>query len=60
MNDSFGIALVPYLSEHFERSVFVHRIVTPALRLALIELEKPDVVIEEIVERNVRGPAETP
>jgi hypothetical protein len=60
VNDSFGVALMPYLSEHFERSVFVHRIVTPAQRLALIELEKPDVVIEEIVERNVRGRAETP
>jgi hypothetical protein len=60
VNDSFGIALAPYLSEHFERSVFVHRIVTPELRLALIEREKPDVVIEEIVERNVRGRGETP
>jgi hypothetical protein len=60
VNDSFGMALMPYLSEHFERSAFVHRIVTPDLRLALIELEKPDVVIEEIVERNVRGSPETP
>jgi hypothetical protein len=60
VDDSFGVALMPYLSEHFRRSVFVHRLVTPELRLALIELEKPDVVIEEIVERNVRGRAEAP
>jgi hypothetical protein len=60
VDDSFGVPLVPYLNEHFERSVFVHRIVTPELRLALIELEKPDLVIEEIVERNVRGQPERP
>jgi hypothetical protein len=53
--DSFGAALMPYLSEHFERSVFLTRILSPAQRLAVIELERPDVVIEEIVERNVRG-----
>jgi hypothetical protein len=53
--DSFGAALMPYLSEHFERSVFLTRTIPPAQRLALIELERPDVVIEEIVERNVRG-----
>lgn len=55
VTDSFGAALMPFLSEHFERSVFLTRIIPPAQRLALIELERPDVVIEEIVERNLRG-----
>jgi hypothetical protein len=53
--DSFGGALAPYLSEHFARSVFLTRILPPDQRLAIIDRERPDVVIEEIVERNVNG-----
>ena len=46
--DSFANALVPYLSESFSRIVYVwERDVNPEV----VELEQPDVVIQEIAER---------
>jgi alginate O-acetyltransferase complex protein AlgJ len=52
--DSMAIPLIPLLSENFTRIVYVS-----ARRLdpALILREKPDVVIEEIVERALHAPA---
>ena len=51
------IPLIPLLSENFSRIVYVsaHR-----LDPALILREKPDVVIEEMVERAMFGPAGFP
>jgi hypothetical protein len=52
--DSMAVSLIPLLSENFRRVVYV-----TSLRLdpALIERERPDVVIEEMVERNLLAPA---
>jgi alginate O-acetyltransferase complex protein AlgJ len=55
--DSMAIPLIPLLSENFSRIVYVS-----ARRLdpALIVREKPDVVIEEMVERSLHAPAALP
>jgi hypothetical protein len=48
--DSFSIALIPLLSEHFARSLYLwHCSFDPAI----VEREHPQVVIEEAVERTV-------
>jgi hypothetical protein len=54
--DSMAVSLIPLLSENFSRVVYV-----TSLRLdrALIERERPDVVIEEMVERNLLAPAQS-
>ena len=46
--DSFSDALIPYLSEHFSRSVYIWK---PTVDFTVIEREQPDVVIYEVVER---------
>ena len=57
--DSFANALIPYLSEHFERILYVW---DRDVDVALVDIEKPDVVIQEIVgrflSRRPRPPAE--
>jgi len=57
LRDSMAIPLIPLLSENFSRAVYVG-----ARRLdpALILREKPDVVIEEMVERSLLAPAALP
>ena len=46
--DSFGNALIPYLSEHFQRILYVwDRDVDPRI----IQIEKPQIVIQQIVGR---------
>jgi hypothetical protein len=46
--DSFGNALIPYLSEHFRRILYVwNRDVDPEV----VVVEKPDIVIQQIVGR---------
>ncbi len=49
-HDSFTVALMPFLSESFRRSVFAW---THDFRPELIESEKPDIVIIECVERYI-------
>jgi hypothetical protein len=52
--DSMGTALVPYLSEHFRRTAYIwdypNRIVMNAATVS----ERPDIVIEERVERHLK------
>lgn len=48
--DSFMKRLVPYLSEHFSRSSYVW---TFEVLSHVIEIEKPDIVIYEFVERKI-------
>jgi len=48
--DSFGEALMPWLSEHFQRAVYVW---SDEIDPAVIERERPDVVIQEFVERRL-------
>jgi hypothetical protein len=50
--DSFVSHLVPFLSEHFSRAVYVWQNDFDA---ALVEQEHPDVVIQEIVGRHLYG-----
>ena len=46
--DSFGNALIPYLSENFSRILYVwNRDVDPRV----VAIEQPDVVIQEVVGR---------
>ena len=46
--DSFANALIPFLSEHFRRTLYVW---SPDVDPAIVEAERPDVVIQEIAER---------
>jgi hypothetical protein len=55
--DSMAIPLIPMLAENFSRVVFVSGI---PFDPALIARERPDVVIEETVERGLHGPGAQP
>jgi len=57
LRDSMAIPLIPLLSENFSRIVYVS-----ARRLdpALVAREKPDIVIDEMVERSLLAPAALP
>ena len=55
--DSMAIPLIPMLAENFSRVIFV---TGRALDPVLIEQEKPDIVIEEMVERALHGPGAMP
>lgn len=48
--DSFGTAMIPYLSDHFSKSIYI---TDYHLRDDIIDHEKPNIVIFEIVERNI-------
>ena len=52
--DSFGTALVPFISEHFKRTVFIWDYPNYAVMDAAVQQERPDVVIEERVERHLK------
>lgn len=49
--DSFGKALIPFLSEHFRRSLYLHRY---SLNEAAILREHPSIVIQEMAERELQ------
>lgn len=51
--DSFGIALVPFISEHFQRIVYVWQ---DHFDATIVEREKPAIVIQEMVERRLVSP----
>jgi alginate O-acetyltransferase complex protein AlgJ len=51
--DSFATYLIPFLGYHFQRSVYIWQ---RPWDLALIEREKPDVVIDEMLERYLDWP----
>ncbi len=57
LRDSMAIPLIPLLSENFSRVVFAS---TRKLDRALIERERPDIVIEELVERSLHAPGAMP
>jgi len=57
LRDSMAIPLIPLLSENFSRAVYVS---SRSLDRELIEREKPDVVIEELVERSLHAPGALP
>jgi hypothetical protein len=49
--DSFAVYLMPYLSEHFSRSVYVW---TPIFIHDIVEKEDPDIVVQEVLEIFIR------
>ena len=55
--DSMGIPLIPLLAENFARTAFVE---TRALPAALVDAERPAVVIDEMVERSLHAPTASP
>lgn len=57
--DSFAIRLVPFLAERFRRLVSPWCVRPTLFDPSLIEEEKPDVVIDQFVERQL-GPADHP
>lgn len=57
LRDSMAIPLIPLLSENFSRVVYVS---ARKLDRALIERERPDIVIEELVERSLHAPGALP
>jgi hypothetical protein len=48
--DSFGNAIMPFLAQHFSRGVFAFK---PQFDPIRVEVEHPNVVIEEIAERHL-------
>jgi len=50
LHDSFARAMQPYAAERFSRSVFLW---THVLSPGIIEVERPDVVVLEVVERYI-------
>ncbi len=52
--DSFNVALRPVLSQYFKRITYIRKQGDFELIKTYVEKERPDVVIEEIVERNLR------
>ncbi len=59
LRDSFADNLIPYLDQHFSRAVYVFNYERD-FSTGLIEAERPDVVIQEMLERyfNLDPPAE--
>jgi len=47
VHDSFVLPMRPFLARHFRRSTFLHAVFAPEV----IAAERPDLVIEEMVER---------
>jgi hypothetical protein len=53
-SDSFGAALVPFLSEHFRRSLYLVRF---GVDETVILRERPDIVVQELAERELQRAA---
>ncbi len=51
-HDSFGNALKPYLTQHFKEVIYIHHIDFEIAK-KLIEMERPDVVLDLRVARNI-------
>ncbi len=51
-HDSFGDALKPYLTQHFKEVIYIHYMNFNAAK-KIIEMERPDVVIDLRVARNI-------
>jgi hypothetical protein len=56
VHDSFFQAVQPFLARHFQRSTFLRAVFAPEV----LEDEKPDVVIEEMIERVLSRPGFLP
>ncbi|HOC92710.1 MAG TPA: DHHW family protein [bacterium] len=49
-HDSFMLAMMPFLEKHFKTAVFVH---TAEIDLGIIDRVKPNIVIMQMLERNL-------
>jgi alginate O-acetyltransferase complex protein AlgJ len=57
--DSFASYMIPFVAEHFSRAVYVWD-VKWKFSPALVKAERPDVLVLEMVERNLMQPPPTP
>jgi alginate O-acetyltransferase complex protein AlgJ len=53
LHDSFGLRLQEYLPFNFENTIFIWRYSNRTLLPLVVEYFKPDIVIEEVVERRL-------
>jgi alginate O-acetyltransferase complex protein AlgJ len=53
IRDSFGVQMMPFFSEYFMESVFIHDEWKYRMREDLIEKEKPDIIINLIYENGL-------
>ncbi|MEE9412149.1 MAG: hypothetical protein V3V22_03760 [Methylococcales bacterium] len=51
--DSFFNALKPYISRHFNRSTYIWKRMNYSSLAKYVEQEKPDIVIDEVIERSL-------
>jgi hypothetical protein len=56
VHDSFVLPMLPFLARHFRRSTFLHTVFAPEV----IAAERPDLMIEEMVERVLSRPGFLP
>jgi alginate O-acetyltransferase complex protein AlgJ len=53
-HDSFATALIPFISEHFQRSLYILNDIRDLTYLEkTVDVENPDIIIEEVAERNI-------
>lgn len=50
--DSFFVSLKPYISRYFYRSTYIWERINDASLSKYVEQEKPDIVIDEVIERS--------
>ena len=55
-HDSFFVALKPYFVRYFSQSTFVPTVAKPVSVKKLVDTDKPDILIEEWVERKLPRP----
>tara|TARA_B110000902_G_scaffold16808_2_gene19679 strand:- start:20401 stop:21534 length:1134 start_codon:yes stop_codon:yes gene_type:complete len=55
IRDSFTRALMPFLNEHFQSTVYIHDKWRGRLRQDIIEQEKPDIVMVIMLETHANG-----
>lgn len=54
--DSFFFTMLPFVSEHFSHAVYINYLATPNISyLTWYEQFRPDVVIFELIERNIKA-----
>ena len=60
IRDSFTWFLIPLLSEHFKKSVYIHDEWKYRMRSDIIEKEKPDIILNIILETEIKKVIEYP
>lgn len=53
-HDSFFGTVIPLLAEHFKTSDFIETPYSPSINKEMIQKNQPQIVIDELVERNLR------